>query len=98
MTRRLALLCLRRSDGQKLWELPVPTSAVREYANFKNGYATPTPVTDGLRVYASFGAQGVVAADLDDKKSPWRFEPAWGFSFLGKQAEAEVRAFSSTKR
>jgi outer membrane protein assembly factor BamB len=63
--QRVALLCFRRSDGRKLWELPVPSSPGTEYAHYKNGYATPTPVTDGVRVYASFGAKGLLAAGLD---------------------------------
>lgn len=62
--RRLALLCFRRGDGRKLWELPLDVQGV-EYAHPKNGHASGTPVTDGVRVYASFGEQGLIAASLD---------------------------------
>ena len=33
----------------------------------KNSYATPTPVTDGRRVYAFFGGGGAAAVDFDGK-------------------------------
>jgi outer membrane protein assembly factor BamB len=63
---RLSLLCFRRSDGKRLWELPAPVDGV-ERVHPKNGHASATPVTDGERVYASFGPHGLVAASLDGK-------------------------------
>jgi outer membrane protein assembly factor BamB len=63
---RLSLLCFRRSDGSQLWELRAPHDT-REYAHAKNGHASATPVTDGERVYASFGANGLIAADMNGK-------------------------------
>ncbi|MBM3778580.1 MAG: serine/threonine protein kinase [Acidimicrobiia bacterium] len=68
--QRLALLCYRRSDGALLWELPVPRQT-REGAHYKNGYASGTPVADGTRVYASFGGEGIVAADFSGREV-WR--------------------------
>jgi outer membrane protein assembly factor BamB len=64
--RRLSLLAFRRNDGTRLWETFAPQTGV-EYAHPKNGHASATPVTDGQRVYASFGAQGLVATDLEGK-------------------------------
>lgn len=64
--RRLSLLAFRRRDGVRLWETFTPQSGT-EYAHPKNGYASATPVTDGQRVYASFGAHGLVATDLQGK-------------------------------
>jgi hypothetical protein len=64
--RRLSLLAFRRNDGTRLWETFAPQTGV-EYAHPKNGHASATPVTDGQRVYASFGAQGLVATDLEGR-------------------------------
>jgi outer membrane protein assembly factor BamB len=63
---RLSLLCFRRADGELLWELPAPTEGV-ERVHPKNGHASATPVTDGERVYASFGPHGLIAASFDGK-------------------------------
>ena len=62
----LSILCYRRSDGTLLWETPVPHQGV-ERVHRKNSRASATPVTDGRRVYASFGSQGLVAVDFDGK-------------------------------
>ena len=63
---KLSLLCYRRSDGKLLWELAVPQEGV-EHVHRKNGHASATPVTDGQRVYASFGPHGLIAASFDGK-------------------------------
>jgi outer membrane protein assembly factor BamB len=64
--RRVALLAFRRTDGSRLWEMPVPSNGA-EPVHRKNGHASATPVTDGERVYASFGIHGLVAADMNGK-------------------------------
>lgn len=64
--QKLTLLSYRRSDGRLLWELTAPTDGV-EHVHAKNGHASATPVTDGERVYASFGPHGLIAASLDGK-------------------------------
>lgn len=64
--RRLALLCYRRSDGARLWETFAPQESV-EHAHEKNGHASATPVTDGERVYASFGTHGLAAFSMEGK-------------------------------
>jgi outer membrane protein assembly factor BamB len=63
---RLSLLAFRRSDGARLWETFVPQKGV-ERVHAKNGHASATPITDGERVYASFGTHGLVATDLSGK-------------------------------
>lgn len=63
---RLTVLCYRRSDGRLLWEIEVPHEGV-ERVHRKNGHASATPVTDGERVYASFGPHGLVAVSFDGK-------------------------------
>jgi outer membrane protein assembly factor BamB len=64
--RKLSLLSYRRSDLKLLWETPVPTDGV-EHVHEKNGHASATPVTDGEKVFASFGSQGLAAFDFDGK-------------------------------
>jgi len=60
---RLSVLAFRRSDGARLWEAVAPAGR-SEPAHFRNGHASSTPVTDGERVYVSFGARGLFAVDL----------------------------------
>ena len=62
--RRLSIVCYRRTDGTLRWETPIPHQGV-ERGHRKNGHASATPVTDGKRVYASLGSQGLVAVDFD---------------------------------
>jgi outer membrane protein assembly factor BamB len=62
--RRVSLLAFRRGDGGRLWETFVPAARTGS-THFKNGHASATPATDGERVYASFGAGGLVAVDLN---------------------------------
>jgi outer membrane protein assembly factor BamB len=61
---RVSLLGFNRTDGRLLWERSVAQEGV-ESGHPKNGYASATPVTDGERVYASFGSHGLLATDLD---------------------------------
>ena len=63
---KLSLLCYRRADGKLLWELQAPQAGV-EHVHRKNGHASATPVTDGERVYASFGPHGLIAASFEGK-------------------------------
>ena len=63
---RVSLLAYSRSGGKLLWETVVPTSGVeRKY--WKNCYASATPVTDGQRIFASFGTHGLAAFDFSGK-------------------------------
>ena len=64
-TNRL-VLCLDRSDGHTVWQTSLP-AARTPTTYIKNGYASPTPVTDGERVYAFFDSPGLVALDMNGK-------------------------------
>ena len=55
-------------DGKILWDVPVLKQETLRKEG-KNSWATPTPVTDGQHVYASFG--GGVAAVTFDGKVAW---------------------------
>lgn len=58
------VMCVDAKGGKVLWDVEVfhQTPSRKES---KNSYATPTPVTDGQRVYAFFGGGGAVAMTFD---------------------------------
>jgi outer membrane protein assembly factor BamB len=64
---RASLLAYDRATGRRLWESVVPDPARERFAHPKNTAASATPVTDGRRVYASFGVKGLAAFDLNGK-------------------------------
>jgi outer membrane protein assembly factor BamB len=63
---KVSMLAYRRSDGAPLWETHLPTTGV-ERVYPKNSHASATAVTDGQRVYASFGTHGLAAFDFDGR-------------------------------
>jgi outer membrane protein assembly factor BamB len=60
-----SLHCLRLSDGKLLWTRTVPDHEVEPNVRDKNGFASATPVTDGERVVAFFGAGGLACYDFE---------------------------------
>src|SRR6185312_10778362 len=60
------VMCLDRDSGKVLWDVQVfkQTPSRKET---RNSYATPTPVTDGKRVYCFFGEGGGVALGFDGR-------------------------------
>ncbi|MHC4995733.1 MAG: outer membrane protein assembly factor BamB family protein, partial [Planctomycetota bacterium] len=63
--------CYDAGDGRLLWETIVkPGPWLLE--DLRGGYASPTPVSDGERVYAFFGSSVVVALDLEGRVV-WRY-------------------------
>jgi len=57
------IICVHRVKGNILWNTMVfeqPTKKKRQ----ENSYATPTPTTDGKRVYAVFGSGSMAAVDM----------------------------------
>ena len=76
------LLCLERTSGKILWSrdhrraaLPagIETPKERPPTSPNCGYATPTPVTDGRRVYAVFGTGIVACYDLEGTRQWLRY-------------------------
>jgi outer membrane protein assembly factor BamB len=59
------ILCYARPDGKLLWQRAAPSAAARETLYKKNTFASSTPVTDGQRVIAFFGNNGLLCVDLD---------------------------------
>jgi len=66
----LFTICLDKGTGRELWKNPVPAQKL-ESAHRIGSPASPTPCTDGTRVYAYFGSVGVVAYDWSGKER-WR--------------------------
>lgn len=68
------LLCIDRGSGRLLWDKAIPNAGrVDRYQRYisEHGYASNTPTTDGERVYAFFGKNGVYAFDLSGNQL-WR--------------------------
>ncbi len=56
--------CYRASDGHRLWDTQIPAGPWK-LTDLRGGYAAPTPVTDGERVYVEFGSSILAALDWD---------------------------------
>ena len=65
------LLCINRSDGKIVWNKSVdavlPEDPYRGYLR-EHGYASSTPITDGLRIYVFFGKTGALAFGMQGRK------------------------------
>jgi outer membrane protein assembly factor BamB len=69
---RLTLTCWNLKSQTRAWESSFTTTNLNT-PHYGNSYASPTPVTDGARVYTYFGAAGVACFDFAGK-SLWRNE------------------------
>ena len=65
----LRALCVDGSDGRMIWDFEIfqPSEEVAALKHGKNGWASPTPIVAGGRVYVHFGHMGTAALDLDGK-------------------------------
>jgi len=64
---KLSMLAFNRADGTLLWSAAIPSSGVVEHVYRKNSRASATATTDGQRIYASFGTNGLAAFDFNGK-------------------------------
>jgi outer membrane protein assembly factor BamB len=64
--RSCRVLAFDRATGRVLWDREVFTQETKRKER-RNTYATPTPCTDGKRVYAVFGGGGVAAVDFEGR-------------------------------
>jgi outer membrane protein assembly factor BamB len=67
---KLVVLALDRASGKELWRREVPRPGKGRLENV-NGPASPSPVTDGDRVFAFFQDFGLIAFAADGKEL-WR--------------------------
>jgi outer membrane protein assembly factor BamB len=61
------VLAFDRKSGKTLWEQKLATTMPHQGTHSDGTYAAPTPVTDGERLYVSFGSFGIYALDLAGK-------------------------------
>jgi outer membrane protein assembly factor BamB len=63
----LRTLCLEASTGKVIWDKEVirQDDANAPRIHSKNSHASPTPLTDGKRLYVHFGHQGIACLSLD---------------------------------
>jgi len=59
-----ALLCIDRNSGEMLWQKIVTEEVPHEGKHETNTYASGSPISDGERLYFSFGSRGVFCYSL----------------------------------
>ena len=67
-THEFLVMCLDRHTGETLWEQVARREVPHEGTHETNTFASSSPVTDGERLYASFGSRGIYCYDLDGEK------------------------------
>jgi len=81
---RWMVYCLDWKTGKILWEREVHRGSPASSRHLKNSYASETPVTDGVRVYAYFGNVGLFCFDMQGKPlwsqryGPYTMRFGWG--------------------
>ena len=63
----LVVEAFARSDGHRLWEYRTKATGPLPEVHEKHNLATPTPVTDGQRVYSWFGNGQIVVLDMEGR-------------------------------
>ena len=56
-----------RASGRKGWEFELPAEGALPFVHEKHNLASPSPATDGERVYAWFGTGQIAAVDMTGK-------------------------------
>lgn len=78
---RLQVLAFDATSGAPLWERTAWDGPVFDNRHKQGSYASATPVTDGERLFAWFGSEGLYAYDLDGELL-WSYDPGelpnWG--------------------
>ena len=67
---KLVTICVDRKDGRELWRAAAPVEKIEPMHRIASA-ASPTPCTDGKRLYVYFGSFGLLAYDLDGHEQ-WR--------------------------
>ena len=62
---QFALICYDRKTGDKLWQKVAAEEVPHEAGHGTNTFASSSPVTNGERIYVSFGSRGVFCFDMD---------------------------------
>jgi len=61
------VFAIDRKDGKILWQTVVRDAVPHEGHHVTASYASASPITDGEKVYAFFGSNGLYCLDLDGK-------------------------------
>ena len=77
---RLETICIDRTTGEIAWRRSVEPPALERLQRIHSA-ATPTPATDGERVYAYFGSFGLICYDLEGEEQWVRELPIQPQSF-----------------
>jgi outer membrane protein assembly factor BamB len=62
------VLALDRATGATVWQRTARREVPHEGKHATNSFASASPVTDGTRLYASFGSRGIYCYDLEGNK------------------------------
>jgi outer membrane protein assembly factor BamB len=62
---KFLILAVNRKDGEILWQREVRDGLPHEVRHQTGSYAAASPVTDGERIYAFFGSQGLYCLDFE---------------------------------
>ena len=65
---RFDVLCLDRQTGKVNWQQTAVEQLPHEGIHHDNTYASSSPMTDGQRLFVSFGSRGVFCFDLTGQK------------------------------
>ncbi len=65
VAQRFVVLALSRLDGSVVWERTAVERVPHESHYIDSSWASASPVTDGKRLFANFGSNGLYAYDLD---------------------------------
>ncbi len=68
------VVCVDTESGKILWERVAYEGTVLDNRHRKGSYAAPTPATDGKRVFAWFGNEGIFSYDFSGKLL-WKAAP-----------------------
>ena len=78
----LQAICLDAESGKQLWQTDVFRHLANAPMHPKNSHASPTPITDGKRLYVHFGHKGTACLDFDGKvlwsNTEMRYKPVHG--------------------
>lgn len=64
---KFLVVSLDRTTGNKIWETIVHEGTPHEGVHGTNTFASASPITDGERIYASFGSNGIYCLDMQGK-------------------------------
>jgi outer membrane protein assembly factor BamB len=62
---QFVVLCVDRATGKIVWQRTAREAAPHMSIQANNTFASASPITDGERLYVSFGSQGIYCYDFD---------------------------------